>query len=155
MRVYKSYRKVLVSMVRETIAPHARPAQLRDPRTAANLLRSIIGEDPREMFLAVYLDTRHRLIAVHQVSIGTIALSMACPREIFGPAVSLHARALVVAHNHPSGDPAPSAEDRLATKRLNEAGELLGIDCLDHLILGAQGFYSMAEDRTQAYGGDA
>lgn len=70
---------------------------------------------------------------------------MVHPREVFGPAVALSATAIVVAHNHPSGDPTPSAEDRAVTDRLRAAGELLGIELLDHVVIGDERYYSFAD----------
>jgi DNA repair protein RadC len=109
--------------------------------------RRHIAKDPREHFVAIYLDSKHYPIGIHTVSIGTVNGTMVGPREVFAPAVALYAAAVIVAHNHPSGDPAPSSEDRLVTERLKEAGELLGIELLDHVILGSKGHYSFAEGR--------
>lgn len=132
----KSWRRVRLSLVRETAD---QPYTLRTPDDVARLLRAFIGDDPRERVVAAYLDTKHRPITVHEVAIGVADASHMHPREVFGPAVALAATALVVAHNHPSGDPAPSAEDRKITERLSQAGELLGIPLLDHIIFGAEG----------------
>jgi DNA repair protein RadC len=74
------------------------------------------------------------------------------PREVYGPALMLGAVRIVVAHNHPSGDPAPSAEDRMVTERLRQAGQLLGVEMLDHVVLGSERFYSFAEEATRVYG---
>lgn len=135
-RELKSWRRVRLSLVRETAD---QPYTLRTPDDVARLLRAFIGDDPRERVVAAYLDTKHRPVAVHEVSVGVADASDMHPREVFGPAVALAATALVVAHNHPSGDPAPSAEDRKITERLRQAGELLGIALLDHIIFGAEG----------------
>src|SRR5574338_15618 len=93
-----------------------------------------IREDAREHFVALYLDGRHRPIAHQVVSVGTASASLVHPREVFQPAVLIGACALLVAHNHPSGDPTPSAEDREITRRLVDAGALLGIPLLDSLV---------------------
>jgi DNA repair protein RadC len=81
------------------------------------------------------------------VSIGSLQSSIVHPREVFRSAVRVAAAAIIVAHNHPSGDPQPSCEDRAVTTRLQEAGALLGIQLLDHLVLGESSFYSFAEER--------
>ena len=94
----------------------------------------------------VYLDTRNRPIAVHEAHVGTCDSSPVHPREVFGPAVALSVTSVVVAHNHPSGDPTPSAEDKVVTERLRQAGELLGIKVLDHLVIGSERFYSFASE---------
>jgi DNA repair protein RadC len=97
--------------------------------------------------LAVYLDGRHRTIGVHVVSIGTADQAPVHPREFFAPALHLCASAVIAAHNHPSGDATPSSSDRLITERLKQAGELLGIECLDHVVIGGDRFYSFADER--------
>jgi DNA repair protein RadC len=145
----KTWRRVRLSLVRETAE---KPYLLKAPGDVAALVREFLRDDPRERLVAVYLDSRHRPIAIHDAHTGTANSSPVHPREIFGPAVQLAAHALVVAHNHPSGDPAPSVEDRQVTDRLREAGELLGIQVLDHLILGERGFYSFAEGREVRHG---
>lgn len=110
---------------------------LRRPHQVAELIHSMLGDEPVESFLAVLLDSRHKVVSVVIVSKGTLTASLVHPREVFGPAVRLGAAAIVVAHNHPSGDPEPSVEDITLTKRLVGCGELLGIPLLDHIIVGA------------------
>jgi len=99
----------------------------------------------QEHFAALYLNARRQVIREETVFIGTLSASLVHPREVFAPALEARAAAVVVAHNHPSGDPSPSQEDREATKRLRRAGELLGVELLDHLVLGERGFYSFLE----------
>lgn len=121
-------------------------AQITAPRHAVALARKSVHDDSKEHFLAFYLDGRHRPIARSTVSVGTATASLVHPREVFQPAVGLGAVALLILHNHPSGDPSPSAEDRTVTKRLREAGELLGIRLLDHIIWTASGdYYAFSE----------
>jgi DNA repair protein RadC len=103
---------------------------------------SLAGRD-RETVVALYLDGRHRVLQVHEVSIGTATASLIHPREVFGPALRVRACAVVVAHNHPSGDPEPSVEDRGVTERLLAAGELVGVPLLDHLVVGGESFVSL------------
>lgn len=101
----------------------------------------LVGPDPREHFLAFYLDAKGAILAAHVVSIGTATASLVHPREVFGPALMLPGcSALVVAHNHPSGDVSPSAEDHAAHRRLHRAGTLLGIELLDAVV------FSITED---------
>lgn len=130
----------------ERALPYCRPRHLRSGGDAASMFRAIIADDPREHLLALYLDTRHVPIGTHVVSIGTADSSAVHPREILGPAVSLSAAAFVLCHNHPSGDPTPSAEDRAVTDRLKAAGTLLGVPLLDHVIVGTARYYSFAEE---------
>ena len=102
------------------------------------------------LFVAVYLDAKHRVIAIHACSVGTVSSSVVHPREVFGPALMTCASALVIAHQHPSGDASPSPEDRRVTERLREAGELLGVEVLDHVVIGAERFYSFADESFHA-----
>ena len=97
----------------------------------------LVGPDPREHFLAFYLDAKGVILAAHVVSIGTATASLVHPREVFGPALMLPGcAALVVAHNHPSGDTEPSATDHATHRRLSRAGALLGIELLDAVVFG-------------------
>ena len=112
------------------------------------LLRKLIGDADREHFVALYLNTRHYVTHVHMVSRGTTQSALVHPREVFKGAYLANAAALVIAHNHPTGDVRPSPEDRAVTERLKQAGELLGIDLLDSIVVGpGTEFYSAVEDR--------
>jgi DNA repair protein RadC len=99
----------------------------------------------REMFVCLYLDHKNRVDGVHVVSVGSLAASLVHPREVFKGAMLANAAAIIVLHNHPSGDPTPSLEDRTITARLRAAGEILGIVLLDHVVVGADGFRSFSE----------
>jgi DNA repair protein RadC len=99
----------------------------------------------REVFHALLLDTRHRVIKDLAISAGSINLNVVHPREVFNAAVRESAAALIVAHNHPSGDPTPSPEDRRLTERLIRAGEIMGIALLDHLVIGDGRYVSFLE----------
>jgi DNA repair protein RadC len=146
--VRRSWRRVRLSLVRERAE---QPYALRGAHDVAELVRAFLRDDPRERFVAVYLDGRHRPIAIHDAHVGTAGSSPVHPREVFGPAVQLAAAAIVVAHNHPSGDPLPSGDDRAATERLRRAGELLGIELLDHVIVGDGRYYSFAAERCEPF----
>jgi DNA repair protein RadC len=106
------------------------------------LVNSLVGGEMRmlrtEEMRAILLDTRYRLIRVENISSGTVNESIAHPREIFRPAIIASAYAVIVVHNHPSGDPSPSQADHNLTRRLAEAAELVQIKLLDHVIIGAQ-----------------
>lgn len=97
----------------------------------------------RERFLVVMLDARNRVVGVETVSVGDLTSSFAHPREVFKPCLRRSAAAVVLAHNHPSGDPSPSDDDVAVTKRLIEAGRLLGVEVLDHLILTDRSYFSL------------
>ncbi len=101
----------------------------------------------REGFFAVLLDARHRVMSLRVVSVGSLNSAPVHPREVFAAAVREGAAAIVVAHNHPSGDASPSPEDERVTQRLTEVGELLGIRVLDHVVVGADRFFSFADGR--------
>jgi len=122
------------------------PAIVRSPMDAVGFMRRIVTDDAREHFVAIYLDGRHRPIAHSIVSVGTATASLVHPREVFQPAVLAGACAVIVGHNHPSGDPSPSSEDRDVTRRLAKAGELVGIRLLDSLVWARAGaFVSLQE----------
>jgi DNA repair protein RadC len=121
-----------------------------DPiRSAADVHRHFypqLRDSPRERFLVLLLDGRHRVIRPVVASEGTLTASLVHPREVFAPALREPAAAVVLVHNHPSGDPTPSREDREVTARLCAAGELLGIPVLDHVVVAEQGFVSLREE---------
>jgi len=124
-----------------------------DPESVSRVVRDFIGDDPRENFVAAYLDQKHRVVAVDVVSIGTINQTQVHPREVFGPALRLRTvAAIIVAHNHPSGDPTPSQPDADVPKRLVECGRLLGLPVLDHVILGDDGrHHSLRKSRPDLF----
>lgn len=125
---------------------HAGPLVLiRDSVNAAAALRPFFAGLDREQFLVCCLDAKNAIIGVNVVSIGSVTLSIVHPREVFKPAILLNSCGIIAAHNHPSGDPTPSAEDRTLTGRLRQAGELLGITLLDHIVLGDNRIYSFAD----------
>jgi DNA repair protein RadC len=135
-----------IALVREPGVKLAERPQLRVPAEAAPLLAQYIGETDREVFAVALLTIRHRVLGLHTVSVGCLTSSLVHPREVFKPAILAGAAALLMAHNHPSGDPEPSTEDIALTRRLVSAGQLLGIEVLDHLILGESGrFVSLRE----------
>ncbi len=118
---------------------------VRSPVDIHPLLREEFRGLDRERFLALYLDTRHRIVAAETVSIGSLNASLVHPREVFKPAVAMSAAAVIVAHNHPSGDPSPSGDDLDLTARLDRCGDLLGIAILDHLVVGDEEIISIRE----------
>ena len=99
----------------------------------------------KELFYAVLLDGKNRILREERVSEGTLTSSLVHPREVFAPAVRESAAALIVVHNHPSGDPTPSPEDREVTRRLRSAGEIVGIRVLDHVVVGEEAYVSFLE----------
>ena len=99
----------------------------------------------QEVFYVLLLDSRHRVLRSVEVSRGSLNQSLVHPREVFAPAIRESAAAILVVHNHPSGDPTPSREDREVTKRLVEAGDLLGVPLLDHVVVADEGYQSFAD----------
>ena len=120
-------------------------ASLRHPSEVVARMAPILRGLEQETFHALLLDARHRLLHRVLVSAGTLTTSLVHPREVFREAIRRSAAALVVVHNHPSGDPEPSQEDRAVTRRLIEVGELLGIPLLDHVVVGDDRWVSLRE----------
>jgi len=96
----------------------------------------------REKFIAVHLNTKNQIISYEVVSVGSLNASIVHPREVFKGAILSNAASVVLCHNHPSGDPNPSKEDKQLTNRLEKAGKILGIEVLDHVIFAGSNFYS-------------
>ena len=133
-----------VTLVRDNRAvPPSSP--LTTSVIAATVLRPCFAGLDREQFLVCGLDAKHCVIGVNVVSIGSLTLAIVHPREVFKPLILMNAGAWICAHNHPSGDTAPSQEDRVLTSRLRQGADLLGISLLDHLILTDEGCYSFAD----------
>jgi DNA repair protein RadC len=116
---------------------------VQTPEEAYKSMQSKLKGKKKEYFYILCLDTRNRVKNANQVSIGNLDSSIVHPREVFKDAISSLAAAVIFVHNHPSGDLEPSAEDINLTKRLIEAGELLGIPVLDHIIIGKKGYTSL------------
>lgn len=119
--------------------------QIRGPADVAALLMPDMRHLEQEQFKVILLDTKNRVISVELVSTGTLNSTIVHPREIFKLAIRRAAHAMILAHNHPSGDPTPSPEDRELTRDLTAAGRLLGIDVHDHVIIGDCTYFSLRE----------
>ena len=117
---------------------------ISSPADVERLLRGRIANLDRENFVVVLLNTKNEVIETATVSVGTLGASLVHPREVFKPAVRASAASVILAHNHPSGKVEPSREDREVTRRLGEAAGILGIEVLDHVIVG-DGYFSMKE----------
>jgi len=115
------------------------------PRDVSNLLMPDLRYQKKEHLKSLLLDTKNRVLAIKTVSIGDLSSSIVHPREVYKDAVLASAASIIIAHNHPSGDPTPSAEDVAVTKRLIQSGEIMGIDLLDHIVLGDGTFVSLKE----------
>ena len=137
---YRTY----VKLVREN-SRSGTPYKIRGP---GDIYRAFacLSECDRERFYTVQLDARHQVCGVELVSQGAVDASIVTPREVYKSAILANASGLIIVHNHPSGVPAPSAEDRSITRLLKKGGELLGIPVLDHIIIGDEAFFSFADE---------
>jgi DNA repair protein RadC len=134
------------ALARRLQAAGRRPRpNLRSPARVHDLLSGELRGLAQETFHVLLLDGKHRLRRRERVSEGTLTASLVHPREVFGPAVREGAAALIVVHNHPSGDPEPSAEDLAVTRRLIEVGRILGVPLLDHVVIGDEGYVSIRD----------
>ena len=124
--------------------PDERP-QFGTPREVAAFLLPQFGSHPVERFGVMLLDTKHRLVRTRILSVGSLDASVVHPREVFREAILGGAAAVVLFHNHPSGDPTPSRDDLALTRRLMTAGDLIGIDVIDHVVLADSRYASMRE----------
>jgi len=134
-------------LVKDGTVPTSWDRQLRQSRDVADLMAGVVAGLDREAFFVVLLDGKNRASGINLVSLGSLTAALVHPREVFKAAIAGSAAALVLVHNHPSGDPSPSPEDRAITERLVQVGELVGIKVLDHIVLGEAGtFRSFADE---------
>ena len=133
---------VRVMLVQETEGPYQPP--ISHSHDVARLCADMLRLD-REEFRVLLLNAKHRVMGVHTVSVGSLTVSIVHPREVYKAAILANAAAIIGIHNHPSGNPDPSPEDHALTKRLSEAGNILGITLLDHVIIGHNTHYSFAD----------
>jgi DNA repair protein RadC len=135
-----------IELGRRTLTRGTAPRpQLASPRAAAEYLLPQFGSRPVEHFGVLLLDTKHRMLRTSVLSIGTLDASIVHPREVFREAIAAGAAAIVLFHNHPSGDPEPSLDDAELTQRMVAAGLLMGIQVIDHVILADTRYYSFRE----------
>lgn len=121
-------------------------AQIRHSSDTINIINALIGDEVHEVVIALQLNTKNRVVGYSEVSRGGMAGSAVTPADVFRPALIAGASKIIVAHNHPSGEPRPSTEDVVFTKRLREAGELLGVQVLDHIIVGDGSYFSFVDE---------
>ncbi len=117
---------------------------ISSPADVDGLLRGRIANLDRENFVVLLLTTKNEVIEMPTISVGTLSASLVHPREVFKPAIKASAASVILAHNHPSGKDEPSREDREVTRRMSDAAQIVGIEVLDHVILG-DGYFSMKE----------
>ena len=141
-------RKLRVALVCED--PQHNPGSeikaLSGSKEAYEYIRQGLENKDREFFVAILLNRKNVPLGVNLVSVGSLSATTVHPREVYKPAILASAAALIVAHNHPSGDPRPSLEDDKLTRNLAEAGQILDIELLDHIIVGSDSFYSFRDE---------
>jgi DNA repair protein RadC len=121
---------------------------IMDPNDAADIFKAVSDRRTAESLMAVYLDSRHRPVAVYEAARGAGNVVHVSPRDLLVPALVTGSNAMIIAHNHPSGDATPSREDAVLTERIKSAGELVGVPLLDHIVVGEEDYYSFTEGRT-------
>jgi DNA repair protein RadC len=129
---------------RWNVPPDSAAPAVTSPREALLQFQDL-RISPKECFAVLYLNTRNQPLSCEKVAVGGLNVAALQPREVFGPALTQGAAAVILAHNHPSGDPTPSPEDLAVTRHLQEAGRLLGVEVLDHLVVSAERFRSLRE----------
>jgi DNA repair protein RadC len=136
-----------VTLVREGKLP-CYESRIRSSAIASTILHNYLDGVDREHFVVLLLDQKNQVIGIHTVSVGSLTASIVHPREVYKVAILRNAAAIICGHNHPSGDCQPSREDRALTARLVEAGKLLGIAVLDHVIIGdgTSSYFSFADE---------
>lgn len=139
--------EALFGLVEDWLSIEPLPAMVDRPEALAAALRPRLSMEAVEAFWVVALDARARIVAFERVSMGTLTACLVHPREVFVPAIRVRAASIVVLHNHPSGDPEPSLEDLALTDRLCEAGRILGIPLLDHIVVARAGIRSLIDSR--------
>ncbi|MFG3613316.1 JAB domain-containing protein [Rummeliibacillus stabekisii] len=137
---------VKLQMLKEKIFPYNTNV-IRSPIDAVDLFREFIGKEDREHFVLLCLDTKNKITAINTVSIGSLNAAIVTPREIFKTAILANSCSIIVTHNHPSGCPIESREDIEISKRIKSAGDILGIQLLDHVILGDDGKYTSLKEK--------
>lgn len=130
---------------RQDLEPELKNYDIKNPQSVVKAIRASIKDKAKEHFKLILLDTRNKIIGISTISIGTLNAGLVHPREIFKEAIIHNSASVVLAHNHPSGDPEPSDEDLTITNRLVKSGKILGIEVIDHIIIGKTGFSSFKE----------
>lgn len=138
--------RIEVSVVREVLCP-SETLSSSEAVAKSEIVERELKHSDREKFICLHLNAKNRLISYEVVSVGSVNMSVVHPREVFKGAILSNAVSIICLHNHPSGDPNPSQEDKLITERLSQAGKILAIAVLDHIIIAGDSFYSFSESR--------
>ncbi len=134
-------------VVRERRVGYGRRRRIRDAKDVYDAFKEHFAPLDREQFVVVILNGKNEVLGFNVASTGSLTAALVHPREVFKPAILANAAALILVHNHPSGDPDTSAEDRAITSRLKEAGDIVGIRVLDHVVIGDDRFRSFADEQ--------
>lgn len=137
--------KVKSLEVREIEYSYDKRPKINSMDDVVQAVKPMIADSNKEFFMALYLNTKNGVLKQEVISIGSLNANIVHPREIFKTACMISASSIIVAHNHPSGDPLPSREDIEITKKLHEAGKMMGIELLDHVIIGYDRNYGFKE----------
>jgi len=127
---------------REELEPELKNFDIKDPEAVVKAIRASIKDKAKEHFKLILLNPRNKIVGISTISIGTLNASLVHPREVFKDAIMHNAASVVLAHNHPSGDPEPSEDDLKITKKLVDSGKILGIEVIDHIVIGKNNYYS-------------
>lgn len=130
---------------RENLETDEENFDIKNPEAVCKVISSSIEEKAKEHFKLILLNSRNKKIGISTISIGTLTTSLVHPREVFKEALAHSAASVILAHNHPSGDPEPSEDDLKITRKLVESGKILGVEVIDHIIVGKNNFYSFRE----------
>lgn len=132
---------------RQELEPELKDYHIENPKDVVNYIQKEIKDKAKEHFMLILLDSRNKTIGFSKISIGTLNASLVHPREVFKEAITRNSASVILVHNHPSGDPEPSDDDLKMTKRLKESGNILGIEVIDHIIIGKNSYYSFKEKK--------
>ncbi len=138
--------RITLKQIREEL-PGYEKRQIKSPSLAVEVLHKYIDGSDREMMVVLCLNTKNHINAINTVSVGTLNSSLLHPREIFKPAILSNSASIILGHNHPSGITDPSDNDIRVTRRVAEAGEIMGISLLDHIIIGGDGNYTSLKEK--------
>jgi len=137
-------------MVREFQAPYV-VKRITTVQDAVGVFRDVLRDEDRERLVAMCLDSKNRPNAIYTIAIGDLSQVPTHPREVFKAAILANAASIILAHNHPSGDPNPSRDDIMITKRLAAAGRIIGIEVLDHVVIGDNEYVSLKQSGMMKY----
>jgi len=132
---------------RQELEPELKDLSIENPKDVVDYIRKDIKDKAKEHFKLISLDARNKIICISNISVGTLNASLVHPREVFEEAITHNSASVILVHNHPSGDPEPSDDDLKMTKRLKESGNILGIEVLDHIIIGKNNYYSFKDKK--------